>query len=86
MGRMKYYSLKNILSKNCDYNLIIGERSNGKTYACLKYGLEQYVNSGYVKQFAYVRRWKEDVTGRRADAVFTSIVQNNEIFKLTDGK
>ena len=86
MGRLKYYSLKNILAKNCDYNLIIGERSNGKTYACLKYGLEQYVNSGYVKQFAYVRRWKEDVTGRRADAVFTSIVQNNEVFKLTDGK
>ena len=86
MGRLKYYSLKNILAKNCDYNLIIGERSNGKTYACLKYCLEHYVKSGYVKQFAYVRRWKEDVTGRRADAVFTGIVQNNEVFKLTDGK
>ena len=40
----KYYSLKKILSKNADYNLIIGERSNGKTYATLLYALKQYLN------------------------------------------
>ena len=34
---MKYYSLKKIKEKNADYNLIIGERSNGKTYSCKKY-------------------------------------------------
>ena len=33
---MKYYSLKKIKEKNADYNLIIGERSNGKTYSCKK--------------------------------------------------
>ena len=33
MKKSKYYSLKNILSKNCTYSIIIGERSNGKTYA-----------------------------------------------------
>lgn len=81
-----YYSLKNILAKNADYNLIIGERSNGKTYACLKYCLEQYVKSGYEKQFAYVRRWKDDIIGKRAEVVFDSLLNNNEIFKITDGK
>ena len=33
----KYYSLKNILAKNCVYNVIVGERSNGKTCSVLEY-------------------------------------------------
>ena len=38
--KAKYYSLKNILDKNAIYNVIFGERSNGKTYSVLKYGLD----------------------------------------------
>lgn len=30
-----FYNLKEIEKKNALYNIIIGERSNGKTYACL---------------------------------------------------
>lgn len=37
--KLKYYSLDNILKKNCVYNVIFGERSNGKTYAVLKLSL-----------------------------------------------
>ena len=81
---MSYYSLKNILKKNAVYNVIFGERSNGKTYATLKHGLEQYFNDG--SQIAYIRRWKEDITGKRGQAVFSALVENNEIEKLSDGK
>ena len=81
---MSYYSLKNILKKNAVYNVIFGERSNGKTYATLKYGLEQYFKDG--SQLAYIRRWKEDITGKRGQAVFSALVENNEIEKLSDGK
>ena len=84
--RSKYYSLKNILAKNADYNLIIGERSNGKTYACLKWCLEQYVNSNYTKQFAYIRRWKDDIVGKRAEVVFNALISNNEVYKITKGQ
>ena len=35
--KSNYYSLDKILSKNAQYNLIFGERSNGKTYAVLNY-------------------------------------------------
>jgi len=42
----KFYDLKAILIKNADYNVIFGERSNGKTYAALKYGLENYIKTG----------------------------------------
>ena len=82
----KYYNLKNILNKNADYNLIIGERSNGKTYACLKWCLEQYVNSDYKKQFAYIRRWHDDIIGKRAEVVFNALITNNEVYKITKGK
>ena len=69
----KYYSLDRILSKNACYNIIFGERSNGKTYSVLKYAVKHYFETG--GQFAIVRRWKEDITGRRASDIFTSINQ-----------
>ena len=89
MGKKKnkpqYYSLDRILSKHADYNMIIGERSNGKTYAALLHGLTEFVESGYVNQFAIIRRYKEDVIGKRASSVFDAIVANDEIARLTDG-
>lgn len=80
---MKYYSLKNILSKNATYNIIVGERSNGKTYAVLKYGLTEYVKNK--KQMAIVRRWSDDFTGKRGSTMFDALVSNNEVSKLTGG-
>lgn len=81
---MKYYSVKKILAENCDYNIIIGERSNGKTYALLKYVLEQYCKNGSAG--AYVRRWNDDIIGKRAENVFKSLEGNNEIERITKGK
>lgn len=80
----KYYSLDNILSKNADYNIIFGERSNGKTYAALKYGIERYIKTG--EQMAYIRRWREDLRGKRAENLFANHVANGLIKELTDGK
>lgn len=81
--RKKFYSLKRILSKNAHYNLIIGERSNGKTCSCLKYGLEQYVKNG--KQMAIVRRWDTDFIGKRGTVMFDALIDNNEVSNLTGG-
>ena len=61
---MKYYNTDKIDKHNATYNVIFGERSNGKTYALLLRSLKQYVKDG--SQMAYVRRWKEDITGRSA--------------------
>lgn len=79
-----YYSLDNILSKNCHYNLIVGERSNGKTYACLKYGIEQYAKAKH--QMAILRRFREDFTGKRGGELFAALVQNSEVTKATNGE
>ena len=84
MAKVKYYNLQNILSKKCVYNIIFGERSNGKTYSVLKYALEQFEKTG--GQLAIVRRWKEDIIGRRASDIFNAINENNEVEKITKGK
>lgn len=81
--KQKFYSLDNILKKECTYNVIFGERSNGKTYSVLLYGLKEWINNG--GQLAIVRRWKEDITGRRAAEIFSSLNDNNEIQKLSKG-
>ena len=39
--KQSFYSLKRILTKNAQYNMIYGERSNGKTYAGLEYALDR---------------------------------------------
>lgn len=85
---MKYYSLTNILKQNARYNLIYGERSSGKTYACLYYILERYFKTG--EKGAVLRRWREDFRGKRGQAYFETLACNgkgdNVIRKLSGGK
>ena len=83
---LKFYSLSNILAKNADYNIVFGERSNGKTYAALEYGIKQFVESGYQNQTAIVRRWKEDIKGKRAETLYNALTANGRIAELTDGE
>ena len=83
---VKYYSLANILKYDCDYNIIFGERSNGKTYALLEYIVKQFYESGYKSQGAIIRRWKEDIVGKRASTIFSGLESNNRISELTNGE
>lgn len=80
----KFYSLTKILNKKADYNIIFGERSNGKTYAALLYGLKRFVSTG--EQFAYIRRWREDLRGKRAENLFANHVANGVIEEITNGE
>ena len=82
--KQKFYSLKNILAKGCIYNMVFGERSNGKTYAALKYGLENFWKDG--SQVAILRRWREDFTGKRGQTMFNALVSNNEVERITCGE
>lgn len=82
--KQKFYSLKSILSKNAQYNVIFGERSNGKTYAVLKYAVEKFHCSG--EQLAIVRRWQDDFTGKRGATMFDALISNGEISRITGGE
>lgn len=81
---MKYYSLDNILKKNADYNIVFGERSNGKTYAALYHCISDYYNGK--GEFAYLRRWKEDIIGKRAANIFSALESTGAISEITNGE
>lgn len=82
--KQKFYSLTNILKSKATYNIVFGERSNGKTYAALRHGVQHYLKTG--GQIGILRRWKEDITGKRAANMFAGLVANGEIEKLSGGQ
>ena len=85
---MKYYSLTKILSKHAKYNMVFGERSNGKSYAVQEKGLKDYIKHGY--EMAIIRRWQDDFKGKRASQMFANLVCNgkgeNVVKQLTEGR
>lgn len=81
---IKYYSLKKILEYEADYNIIFGERSNGKTYSVLDYAIKNYLESG--KQLGIIRRFREDFIGKRGNDLFTPLEKNDLITKYSDGE
>lgn len=76
----RYWDIDNTYKLNCVYNCIIGMRSNGKTFGCLKRGLERYANGE--GQMAIVRSWEIDFKGNRAKNMFAGIVKKGIVSDL----
>lgn len=85
MAKEKFYSLDNILTHNADYNVIYGERSNGKTTAVLKYALIDFIKSGYKNQLAVIRRWDEDLKPKEASQMMENLVKLGWVEEYTNG-
>lgn len=84
MAKSKYWNIKPIKAIPAQYRIIYGERSNGKTYGVLLDSIKEYVTKNH--QFAYVRRWPDDIKTRKMQQLFESICANGEISKLTNGE
>lgn len=65
---IKWYRLDKILEYIAQYYVIIGERSNGKSYALNEYILDNFFIKG--EQFAYVKRYDEDIKKKYMTEVF----------------
>lgn len=57
--KQQYYNIANILAKKAHYNLIYGERSNGKSYAVKVECLKRFRDFG--AEFMYIRRYDTDI-------------------------
>lgn len=68
---IKWYRLEKILNVKAQYYIIIGERSNGKTYATLQYFLDRYFNHGEL--FGYIKTHAEHIKAKYMDEVFTHL-------------
>lgn len=76
----EYYDISAISKCHAIYNMIIGQRSNGKTYAALKMALEHYLKTG--EPSAYIRRLDEQIKPSNLDRLFSPF----DIFEMTDQK
>lgn len=84
-----YYSLTPIKERNARYNVIFGERSDGKSFAVEFEGLVQYLDSG--AQMSIVRRYDMDFTNKSGvQTTFEHFISNkkygNILKKISDGK
>ena len=79
--KIVHYSIDNIDKENAIINLILGERSNGKSYQVKhKKAVEKYLETK--RRFILMRRWKEEITTEKIEQYF----QDVDIYKLTEGK
>ncbi len=83
--KIQYYDIVHLAKDYPDaqYYMAIGERSNGKTYSALQYALDRYYMHG--EQFAYIRRFGEDIKPKNLTNLFSSHVNNNVIYNLSEG-
>lgn len=84
--KQKYYRLDKILKHNAKYNIIIGGRSDGKTFAVQERIIERYFASGEVEQGAIIRRWQDDFIGKRGQAMFSALVKEGLVYKYSKGR
>lgn len=79
--KKNYYNMDNLDSKNALFNILYGERSNGKSFQVkMKKAIKHYLETG--KRFIYMRRFKEEVTTYLVSQYFADI----DIGELTEGK
>lgn len=81
-----FYSVDKLMALDTTYAISMGERSRGKTYSALCYGIKGVVSSDYKNKFAIIRRWDVDFQGKRGKTLFDALVANNEVSKLTNNK
>lgn len=79
----EFYNIAHLLNEypNALYYMAFGERSNGKTYSALEYAIKQYFEKG--EQFAYIRRFQEDVRRKNLMTLMNGHVDNSVIKKYS---
>lgn len=96
MAKIEYYSLDRILKEDADYNIIIGEKGNGKSYQIkTRRALGNYLESVSDKvrdilpecfkdgkRFMLLRRLREEISNDQVMNYFKDL----NISKITDGK
>ena len=80
-----HYNIDKITECDANFNIIYGEKSNGKSYQAKQnkdcyFGVTHYLETG--KKFILLRRWSADLTTSWIEKYFSDV----DVDKLTDGK
>lgn len=81
-----YHNNDRLDAKKADVNLLIGKRANGKSYSTFTFDcIKRFIDSNYVDQFAYVRRFDNEMALIKTD-IFNGPVMNGWLEWYTKGK
>ena len=84
MSKQVHYNIDRLNKENANYNLIIGEKSNGKSYQVKhKEGIEHFLNDKM--KFWLLRRWKADITTIWLEKYFSDVNIEKYTNKSTGG-
>lgn len=83
MSRQKYYNINRIKKLNCEYNMILGERSNGKSYAIKHLCINDAIKDENCK-FLYLRRWDIEIKNSMVNRYFLDYDVQKETNKEYD--
>lgn len=84
MNQRRWYDPSNILALDATYNLIYGERGNGKTFAICKLILDAYIDEDLPS--AYIRRLDEMIKQGNIETLFSDPSHLKYIEERTNGK
>lgn len=86
MGKKKanFYDISNLLKENAEYNILLAQRSNGKSYQCKITVLQEAWKKGL--SFIYLRRMSKDVTPSMVEQYFFDVVNDGYITNMTNGE
>lgn len=98
-SKQQYYRLNNLLPNRATYNLLLGERSNGKSFAVKEAVLWQaynecdyceYITTGNKVHtnrymFGYLRRWRDEIKSRDVEKYFDDF-SGDKILDITNGE
>ncbi len=71
--KQRYYTIDRIKKTDAQYCIILGERSNGKSYSVKHECVCSSIKDSERKKFVYLRRRDIDVRGSRADNYFNDV-------------
>lgn len=77
-----YYDRTDIDATGAQWRLIIGQRSNGKSYSICRTIVDDYLNYG--KRAAYIRRYEEQIVPKNIQTLFDPHI--DRIIELSAGK
>ena len=78
--RLKYVSANKLKKIECDYLLLLGERSNGKSYAVKSLILSECYKTGC--EFVYLRRFELDIK----DSLCVNYFADTPVNEITNGE
>ena len=80
--KFEYYDIRHLLKQYPDakYYIVFGERSNGKTFSALDVALEYNFREG--SQFAYIRRFGEDIRKKEMTNLFSGHIAAGRLKKI----